>query len=97
MNILIKPIITEKATSNSELFNRYSFVVNKKANKLEIKNAVEKAYGVTIESVKTMNYPVQRNTKYTLKSGIVQAMKGAYKKAVVQLAEGNNIDFYSNI
>jgi len=65
MNILIKPIITEKATSNSELFNRYSFVVNKKANKLEIKNAVEKAYGVTIESVKTMNYPVQRNTKYT--------------------------------
>jgi large subunit ribosomal protein L23 len=96
MNILIKPIITEKATSNSELFNRYSFVVNKKANKLEIKNAVEKAYGVTIESVRTMNYPVQRNTKYT-KSGIVQAMKGAYKKAIVQLAEGENIDFYSNI
>ncbi len=96
MNILIKPIITEKATNNSELYNRYSFVVNKKANKLEIKNAVEKAYGVTIESVKTMNYPVQRNTKYT-KSGIVQAMNGAYKKAIVQLAEGNNIDFYSNI
>ena len=96
MNILIKPIITEKATSNSELFNRFTFVVDKKANKLEIKNAVEKTYGVTIESVKTMNYPVQRNTKYT-KSGIVQAMKGAYKKAVVQVAEGNNIDFYSNI
>jgi large subunit ribosomal protein L23 len=96
MNILIKPIITEKATNNSELHNRYTFVVNKKANKLEIKNAVEKAYGVTIESVKTMNYPVQRNTKYT-KSGIVEAMKGAYKKAIVQLAEGDNIDFYSNI
>ncbi len=96
MNILIKPIITEKATSNSELFNRFTFVVDKKANKLEIKNAVEKTYGVTIESVKTMNYPVQRNTKYT-KSGIVQAMKGAYKKAVVQVAEGSTIDFYSNI
>ena len=96
MNILIKPIITEKATNDSELFNRYAFVVNKKANKVEIKNAVEKAYGVTIESVRTMNYPVQRNTKYT-KSGIVQAMKGAYKKAIVQLAEGENIDFYSNI
>ena len=96
MNILIKPIITEKATNDSELFNRYAFVVNKKANKVEIKNAVEQAYGVTIESVRTMNYPVQRNTKYT-KSGIVQAMKGAYKKAVVQLAEGENIDFYSNI
>ena len=96
MNILIKPIITEKATSDSELFNRYAFVVNKKANKLEIKNAVEKAYGVTIENVRTMNYPVQRNTKYT-KSEIVQAMKGAYKKAIVQLAEGESIDFYSNI
>lgn len=96
MNILIKPIITEKATNDSELFNRYAFVVNKKANKVEIKNAVEKAYGVTIESVRTMNYPVQRNTKFT-KSGIVQAMKGAYKKAIVQLAEGENIDFYSNI
>jgi large subunit ribosomal protein L23 len=96
MNILIKPIITEKATNDSELFNRYAFVVNKRANKLEIKNAVEQAYGVTIESVRTMNYPVQRNTKFT-KSGVVQAMKGAYKKAVVQLAEGDNIDFYSNI
>lgn len=96
MSILIKPIITEKATNASELFNRYTFVVSKKANKLEIKNAVEKTYGVTIESVKTMNYPVQRNAKHT-KSGVVQAMKGAYKKAVVQLAEGNNIDFYSNI
>jgi len=96
MNILIKPIITEKATNDSELFNRYAFVVNKKANKVEIKNAVEKAYGVSIESVRTMNYPVQRNTKFT-KSGVVQAMKGAYKKAIVQLAEGENIDFYSNI
>ena len=96
MSILIKPIITEKATNDSELFNRYAFVVNKKANKLEIKNAVEKAYGVTIENVRTMNYPVQRNTKYT-KSGIVQAMKGGYKKAIVQLAEGESIDFYSNI
>jgi large subunit ribosomal protein L23 len=96
MNILIKPIITEKATNDSELFNRYAFVVNKRANKLEIKNAVEKTYGVAIENVKTMNYPVQRNTKYT-KSGIVQAMKGAYKKAIVQLAEGESIDFYSNI
>ncbi|MBT8316260.1 MAG: 50S ribosomal protein L23 [Lutibacter sp.] len=96
MNILIKPIITEKATNDSELFNRYAFVVNKKANKLEIKNAVAKAYGVEIESVRTMNYPVQRNTKFT-KSGMVQAMKGAYKKAIVQLAEGESIDFYSNI
>jgi len=96
MNILIKPIITEKATSQSELLNRYAFVVNKKANKLEIKSAVEKAYSVAIASVKTMNYPVKRNTKFT-KSGMVNAKSGAYKKAIVQLADGETIDFYSNI
>jgi len=96
MSILIKPIITEKATNDSELFNRYAFVVDKKANKLEIRSAVEKTYGVTIESIKTMNYPVQRKSKFT-KGGMVQAKSGAYKKAIVQLAEGDNIDFYSNI
>ncbi len=96
MNILIKPIITEKATNDSELFNRYAFVVDKRANKLEIKDAVETAYGVTISSVKTLNYPVKRNTKYT-KKGLVTGMKGAYKKAIVQLAEGESIDFYNNL
>ena len=96
MSILIKPIITEKATSESELFNRYAFVVDKKANKLEIRNAIEEVYGVTIESVRTMNYPIERKSKYT-KNGVVQAKAGGYKKAIVQLAEGDNIDFYSNI
>jgi large subunit ribosomal protein L23 len=96
MSILIKPIITEKATNDSELFNRYTFIVAQKANKLEIKSAVEKAYGVSIESVKTMNYPVARKTKFT-KSGMVQAKSGAYKKAVVQLADGESIDFYNKI
>ncbi len=96
MSILIKPIITEKATSDSELFNRYAFVVDKKANKLEIRNAIEEVYGVTIESVRTMNYPIERKSKYT-KNGVVQAKAGGYKKAIVQLAEGDNIDFYSNI
>lgn len=96
MNILIKPIITEKATNDSELFNRYAFVVDKRANKLEIKDAVETAYGVTISSVKTLNYPVKRNTKYT-KKGLVTGMKSAYKKAIVQLAEGESIDFYNNL
>ncbi|MGB5242217.1 MAG: 50S ribosomal protein L23 [Lutimonas sp.] len=96
MSILIKPIITEKATDLSELRNCYSFVVNKQANKIEIKNAVESAYGVSVNSVRTVNYPVKRNTKYT-KQGLVTGMKGAYKKAFVQLAEGENIDFYSNI
>jgi len=96
MNILIKPIITEKATNDSELFNRYAFVVDKSANKIEIKNAVEIAYGVSISSVKTLNYPVQKNTKFT-KKGLVTGKKGAYKKAIVQLAEGESIDFYNNL
>ncbi len=96
MSILIKPIITEKMTNDSELFNRYGFVVNKNANKVEIKNAVENTYGVSVNEVRTMNYPVKRTTKYT-KSGIQNGMKGAYKKAIVQLADGDNIDFYNNI
>ncbi len=96
MSILVKPIITEKATNDSELFNRYAFVVDKRANKVEIKDAVEAAYGVSIESVKTMNYPVKRSTKYT-KKGLVTAAKAGYKKAIVQLAEGESIDFYNNL
>lgn len=96
MSILIKPIITEKATSDTELFNRYAFVVAKKANKLEIKEAVETAYGVSIASVKTLNYPIQRQTKHT-KKGVVTGIKSGYKKAIVQLAEGESIDFYNNL
>jgi len=96
MSILIKPIITEKATNDSELFNRYSFVVDKSANKIEIKKALETAYGVSISSVKTLNYPVQKNTKFT-KKGLVTGKKGAYKKAIIQLAEGESIDFYNNL
>jgi len=96
MSILIKPIITEKMTNDSELNNRYGFVVNKNANKVEIKKVVEATYGVSVEAVRTMNYPVKRTTKFT-KTGIVNGMKGSYKKAIVQLADGDNIDFYSNI
>ncbi|WP_088323521.1 50S ribosomal protein L23 [Polaribacter tangerinus] len=96
MSILIKPIITEKATADSELFNRYAFVVDKNANKLEIKGAVESAYGVSISSVKTLNYPIKRNTKFT-KKGLVTGVKSGYKKAIVQVAEGESIDFYNNL
>ena len=96
MSILIKPIITEKATEQSELNNCFTFVVKKTANKIEVKEAVESAYGVTVKGVRTLNYPVKRSTKYT-KKGLVSSVKGGYKKAIVQLAEGENIDFYSNI
>ena len=96
MSILIKPIITEKATHDSEVYNRYAFVVDKKANKLEIRDAVETTYGVSILSVKTLNYPIQRNTKFT-KKGLVTGVKSGYKKAIVQLLEGESIDFYNNL
>ncbi|MFZ9074595.1 MAG: 50S ribosomal protein L23 [Flavobacteriaceae bacterium] len=96
MSILIKPIITEKATLGSERFNKYTFLVDTKANKVEIKKAVEAAYGVTVDSVKTQNYGPQRKMRYT-KTGIQKGKTNATKKAIVQVAEGDAIDFYSNL
>ncbi|GGF80731.1 MULTISPECIES: 50S ribosomal protein L23 [Wenyingzhuangia] len=96
MSILIKPIITEKATKDSELSNRYAFVVKLKANKIEIKEAIEATYGVSVEKVRTMIYPVKRSTKFT-KKGVVESKISAYKKAIIEVAEGENIDLYSNI
>lgn len=96
MSIIIKPIITEKVTKDGELFNRFGFVVDKKANKVQIKKAVEAAYGVTVVEVNTMNVRPDRTTKYT-KSGLIQGKTNSYKKAIVQVQEGETIDFYSNI
>ncbi len=96
MNILIKPIITEKATKDAEDNNVFGFVVNPKANKVEIKKAVEAAYGVSVEKVRTMNVRPDRKTRYT-KTGVQTGKTNAYKKAIVQVAEGDTIDFYSNI
>ena len=96
MNVIIKPIITEKATSNSELNNCYTFLVNIKANKIEIKKEVESIYGVSVDKVRTLNYGPLRKTKYT-KTGIQNGKTNAKKKAVIQLVEGDTIDFYSNL
>lgn len=96
MSIIIKPIITEKITREGELFNRFGFVVDRNANKIQIKNAVESAYGVNVVAVKTMNYRADRSVKYT-KSGLISGKTAAYKKAVVQVQEGETIDFYNNI
>ncbi len=96
MDILIKPIITEKATADAEVNNRYGFVVNTKANKIEIKIAVETAYGVSVTAVRTMNVRPDRRTRNT-RSGIQTGKTNAYKKAIVQVAEGDTIDFYANI
>ena len=96
MNILIKPIITEKATADSEDNNRFAFVVDKRANKIEIKKAVETFYGVNVEKVRTIIMPNKRSVKHT-KAGMVEGGKGSYKKAIIQVRSGETIDLYSNI
>jgi len=96
MSILIKPIITEKATLGSELHNRYTFLVDPKANKVEIKKSVEAAYGVSVEKVRTLNSGPERKMRYT-KTGIQKGKTNATKKAIVQVADGDAIDFYSNL
>lgn len=95
MNILQKPLITEKATDNSELMNRYTFRVDQRATKPQIKRAVEEAYDVSVEKVRTMNVGMKRSTRYT-KTGILTGKTSAYKKAVVQVVDGDAIDLYEN-
>ena len=96
MNILIKPIVTEKMSTQGEDMNRYGFIVLKRANKLQIKEAIEKTYGVSVESVNTMRYGGKKKSRFT-RSGIVSGKRSSYKKAIITLAEGETIDFYSNI
>jgi large subunit ribosomal protein L23 len=96
MNILIKPIVTEKMTSQTEKYNRYGFLVEKRANKMQIRKAIEEIYGVTVESVNTMRYGGKKKSRFT-KSGILAGKTDSYKKAIITLAEGDQIDFYSNI
>ena len=96
MDILLKPIVTEKMNEQGESLNRYGFVVDKRANKIQIKKAVEEMYGVSVDSVNTMLYLGKKKSRYT-KSGIIEGRSKAFKKAVVTLVEGEKIDFYSNI
>ena len=96
MDILIKPIVTEKMTGLGEDLNRYGFVVHNNANKIQIKQAVEKMYGVSVESVNTMRYGGKAKSRFT-KSGVITGKTKSFKKAIVTLAEGEMIDFYSNI
>ena len=96
MNILIKPVITEKMTDLGEKLNRYGFIVNRKANKIQIKTAVEDFYGVDVIAVNTMNYSGKEKSRFT-KGGVISGRTNAFKKAIVTLAEGETIDFYSNI
>jgi large subunit ribosomal protein L23 len=96
MSIIKKPIITEKMTNASEKYNRFAFVVDRKANKIEIKKAVEQMYDVAVDSVRTMVCIGKKRVRGT-KSGMIVGKTSTYKKAIVTLAEGDSIDFYSNI
>ncbi|WP_333863295.1 MULTISPECIES: 50S ribosomal protein L23 [Chitinophaga] len=95
-DVLIKPVITEKVNKATEKFNRFYFIVDKKANKLEIKKAVEDFYGVSVAEVNTMVMPGKNKTRFT-KAGFISGRKPSFKKAVVTLAEGESIDLYANI
>ena len=94
--ILVKPIITEKAEMLSENLTKYSFVVNSYANKIEVKNAVEGMYGVTVEAVNTMVMPAKIKNRMT-RSGVLKGRVSGYKKAIVTLADGEEIDFFGDI
>lgn len=96
MNVIIKPIVTEKMTALSEKYNRYGFVVDRRADKLQIKKAVEDMYGVKVDSVNTLIQRGKDTSRYT-KAGMIKGKKSSFKKAIVQLKEGNQIDFYSGI
>ncbi|MBO5612912.1 MAG: 50S ribosomal protein L23 [Prevotella sp.] len=97
MAFIIKPVVTEKMTKITEKQpNRYGFIVKPEANKLQIKQEVEARYNVTVEDVNTMNYAGKRSARYT-KAGLIKGQRNAFKKAIVTLKSGDEIDFYSNI
>jgi len=93
--VLVKPILTEKANAQQDKLRRYAFRVNRKANKLEIKKAVEDFYGVTVVDVNTSVVPGKNKTRFT-KAGYVQGRKPAYKKAMITVAGGETIDLYAS-
>lgn len=96
MDILIKPILTEKMTAQGDKLNRYGFVVDPRANKIEIKSAVESMYNVVVTDVNTCNYAGKAKSRYT-KAGFLVGRSNHFKKAIVTLKSGDQIDFYSNI
>lgn len=96
MIIIKKPVITEKMTAISEKLNRYAFIVDVRANKLQIKQAVQEFYGVQVAAVNTMRYDGKLKSRYT-KAGVISGRRDAFKKAIVTLAKGETIDFFSNI
>lgn len=96
MGILIKPIVTEKMTAQGDKLNRYGFIVDRSANKVQIKAEVEQMYNVTVASVNTVNYNGKKKARFT-KAGLLRGRANHFKKAYVTLAGEDKIDFYANI
>ena len=96
MGMIVKPIVTEKMTQLGDKLNRYGFRVQKGANKIEIKQAVEKMYEVTVTDVNTLIVAPKKKSRNT-KSGVVKGKTTPYKKAIITVKAGETIDFYSNI
>lgn len=96
MNVLVKPIISEKMTKTADTYNRYGFVVDRKATKTQIKKEVEEIYGVKVVQVNTLIQRGKSSSRYT-KAGMIQGQKNTVKKALVELRKEDKIDFFSNI
>jgi len=94
--ILLRPILTEKLTAQEEPLHRYGFIVDRSANKIQIKKAVEEMYNITVESVNTMRYAGKNKSRFT-KSGFIAGRGNNFKKAMITVRKGEKIDFYSNI
>lgn len=96
MEIIVKPVLTEKMTALTDKLHQVAFIVNKEANKIEIKKAVEAMYNVSVVAVNTQRYQGTVKSRYT-KAGVITGRTASFKKAIVTLAEGDSIDFFSNI
>ncbi|WP_257666895.1 50S ribosomal protein L23 [Parapedobacter tibetensis] len=96
MEIIKKPVLTEKASALTEKRNRYAFKVDHRANKIQIKQAVEQMFGVTVLAVNTMVVGGKAKSRYT-KAGFVSGKTPKYKKAIITIKDGETIDFYSTI
>ena len=94
--VLLDALVTEKSERLKADENKYTFKVATGANKIQIKQAVERMYGVSVASVNTMKYPGKSKSRYT-KSGLITGKTQSFKKAVITLEEGETIDFFSNI
>ena len=96
MAVVIKPLITEKSNMIAEKFNQYAFVVDLNATKPEISKEIEEMYGVEVTDISTMIVRGKRKTRFT-KSGVQDGKKSNFKKAIISIKEGQEIDFFESV